>query len=407
MCAPARGDSAKETRGFCGSADRLANKTWPPPRNALGHAALFSSYATFSRAPSSPGTSSPPGAPDGNEEGTSSCRNLTLHYFEAGIGTPHWAKQVQRASNPVVEPTAYPPLPEPTAYPPRRSHHSLKLSGLRRSGRHLALPTALTAVNSSSIVLLSIGTHGNTAAELHALWQRDVAPFLALANRSSGGGAEGDGGSTPGSTPGSAPASVRRHDLLHSIERSAEGDQAVGGSTPGSAPASMHRHDLVHTRTPPRVLWVGIPPQHFPTERGSGLYAERQRGPCAPTLNESAARWRETLFQAWLAPRRPVTRDADVDAGGWSEGWSDGRRDGHRDGRRDSHMLLWRQTSFFHIYNARADLHSRFDPKVQHVPMAAQHSSDCTHYCYSPWLYQPMWAIALHALSDAGLEVKK
>ena len=38
----------------------------------------------------------------------------------------------------------------------------------------------------SSLILLSVGTHGNTRAALHALWQRDVTPYLDWLKSTSG-----------------------------------------------------------------------------------------------------------------------------------------------------------------------------------------------------------------------------
>ena len=173
--------------------------------------------------------------------------------------------------------------------------------------RGLMRPHAERVLGASSLVLLSAGTHANTPEELHELWGRDVRPYLDHLNRS--------------------------HNTSHGR---VEGAQST------------------------RVVWLGIPPQHFATTSGSGTYSELTHPytPCEPIRNATLAAWRNELFAEWIAPQRPVE-------GAW---W-------------------WRELSIYGLLVDRSDLHT-YDNK----------GWDCTHFCYTPWLYLPIWALV-----DLGL----
>lgn len=119
--------------------------------------------------------------------------------------------------------------------------------------------------------------------------------------------------------------------------------------------------------TPP-LIWLDPLPQHFDTPTGSGLFHERVVGAkaCAAISNLSAAAWRGTLFEAWAS-------EAIV-----------------RLNNRTSHRRPFAYLRHaFETFAARHDLH-------------AMGANDCTHFCYSPMLYAPVWRMLLGHLRPPG-----
>ena len=233
--------------GFCGatyghapknaSGGQRVGSVLLPDTHSQGAAAIYSSWARFGGVTNA------------------SCAEVTVHYWEIGHRT----------------------------------------NEIGRWARHISKPKASSLLNASSVLLLSVGTHGNSVQELHELWRVHVDPFL-----------------------------------MH-LKRTGPDTKLTGAAV--------------------SVLWLGVPAQHFYTRSGSGSYHEREpHQPCA-AVNATAAEWRDQLFAKWLEPRRPVRR--------------------------------WNEASTFGIYVDRPDLHGKMK----------NGEWDCTHYCFSPFLYQPMWSL--------------
>ena len=228
--------------------------------SATGAATFFSSWANFSGS------------------ATSACSSFTIRYVELGEGygavQNKWAKKLVR-------------------------------------------PRAAPILETSSVVAIGMGAHGNDASTLKLIWNVEVLPIL-----------------------------------VHLKQTGAASSKAV-----------PHAHAAVR----PKVVWLGAFPQHFNSSTGSGAYHKaslsdmsRMKGNRCVPANESRAAWRNDLFNKWVAPHRT--------APGWTE------------------------ASPFGIFFERHDLHSSFHMK--HVGDFA----DCTHYCYTPFLYQPVWTLLEHAL---------
>ena len=55
----------------------------------------------------------------------------------------------------------------------------------------------------------------------------------------------------------------------------------------------------------------------------------------------------------------------------------------------------WVRLRLFHLFLDRYDMHgSTTDPKTRRIPGVGV---DCTHFCFSPWLYAPVWDAAVNA----------
>ena len=129
-----------------------------------------------------------------------------------------------------------------------------------------------------------------------------------------------------------------------------------------------------------RLLYLESLPQHFASSDGSGLY---DRGylkrfkptSCLPIRNASAALWRNTFFHDWI--RRRQAEDVDsVTASTYASALHP----------------LWLEVPLFDAFVPRHDMHT---------------AQDCTHYCYSPFLYAPLWNNAATELSRARGENEK
>lgn len=187
--------------------------------------------------------------------------------------------------------------------------------------RNLVRPRAASILESSSVVAMGMGAHGNDASALRFIWNLDVLPFLAHLNQTA------------------------------------------------AASSTLHH---AHAAARPKVVWLGAFPQHFNSSSGSGAYAKaslsdmkRMNGNRCVPANESRATWRNDLFKQWVSPRRA--------ASGWAE------------------------VSPFGIFFERHDLHSSFHLK------SVGTMADCTHYCYTPFIYQPVWTLLEHALQGLAI----
>lgn len=96
------------------------------------------------------------------------------------------------------------------------------------------------------------------------------------------------------------------------------------------------------------LLWLESTPQHFNGADGTGLFSDKKKPvSCAAIRNFTAAAWRNDHFDQWSRARQPELN---------SEGWR-----------------IVRQ----------------FDALL---PLQLMHPvNDCTHFCYSPFLYGPAW----------------
>jgi len=137
------------------------------------------------------------------------------------------------------------------------------------------------------------------------------------------------------------------------------------------AASSLARHERA------LLFWRETTPQHFPGSSGTGLFAERShqkaaRATCAPISGLDAltagvpsekqrqavdkSNWRNRHFASW---RRSLARSA-------SNGSAPGDLSKLIDGVLPVHALLM----------------PRHDAKL---------APDCTHFCFSPFLWTPMW----------------
>ena len=116
------------------------------------------------------------------------------------------------------------------------------------------------------------------------------------------------------------------------------------------------------------VLWRETTPQHFKTKTGTGLFSEQshssQERPCSPIGPSPAQRQRASWWNGYFK--------------NWSKHWSLGAN-------RSLQAIL-------PVFSALADRHDL------HV------APDCTHYCFTPFTWLPMWHAAATALEHARRE---
>ena len=106
----------------------------------------------------------------------------------------------------------------------------------------------------------------------------------------------------------------------------------------------------------PRLLWLETTPQHFHGADGTGLFADKKKPvSCRAVLNRTAAAWRNDHFEQWV--RTPIQFEE-----------------------------LPPNPQLFHDHWR---IVRQFDALL---PMQLMHPvNDCTHFCYSPFLYGPAW----------------
>merc|ERR1712060_69908 len=108
-----------------------------------------------------------------------------------------------------------------------------------------------------------------------------------------------------------------------------------------------------------KILWRETLPQHFPNNRGSGLYRGRpgseafnkmcSQRDCVPVTNRTLANWRNEYFENWLMAEASP-----------------------------EHVRGLRVIRVFDVFLERHDLHIN--------------QCDCTHFLYSPFTWQHFWA---------------
>ena len=122
---------------------------------------------------------------------------------------------------------------------------------------------------------------------------------------------------------------------------------------------------------PARLLWLDSPPQHFATKTGSGSFGDAvsESGTCAPITDTRLAGWRNAAFAAWSKP------------------W------------RGSLGAAWAAVPTFDIFFDRHDLHvTYYSGRTEQNRKGMKW--DCTHFCFSPLLYVPVWERAARALAE-------
>jgi hypothetical protein len=257
------------------------------------------------------------------------------------------------------------------------------LSGSKHVRQMGTPPLAHVVAAASSVVLLSVGTHGNTRAALHHLWARDVLPYLEWLNRTSSN-ADAPGARDAASDP------LAKVVWLDSTSRLLKPGSTIACRKRGvcRVPCCMrsclwpwpcllslspeHSHRLY---SPSRASRTTVPPQHFDTPARDGSYDLRMhlsgdspgRRECI-SVDPLKAAWRNDAFAAWL-------------------------HDSQHDGRLPRER--WGFARTFEVFLNRKELHPKYRAKGA---FALGHFYDCTHYCFTPFLYEPVWALIARAL---------
>lgn len=138
--------------------------------------------------------------------------------------------------------------------------------------------------------------------------------------------------------------------------------------------SSRWQHSWVHNdgraRSCARLLWLETMPQHFKTPTGSGLFSDvaNRRDPhmrCKPVTDVNASSWRNHLYTRWSRSRREPAQELRAISG-------------------TTTVPAWLDVAQFDALLPRYDMHP---------------FSECTHWCYSPFLYMPMWEGVASALA--------
>lgn len=116
----------------------------------------------------------------------------------------------------------------------------------------------------------------------------------------------------------------------------------------------------IHLSNWSKILWRETLPQHFPNNDGSGLFSSKypqcEFYDCVPVTNRSRANWRNRYFEKWLAAEASP-----------------------------EHLRDLRVIRVFDVFLERHDLHLN--------------RCDCTHFLYSPFTWQHVWASIVTELS--------
>ena len=238
--------------------------------------------------------------------------------------------------------------------------------------RRVASPAEM--LEGSTILIHNAGLmHANTAMEADKLLDDNLLPLLRVvaAHRSRAGGDD---------------------DWLAPKTRTEErqgGGRDTAGKGAGEAVGESGRSALPEPSSVARLLWLETPPQHF---LGGSWQAWRDlksavaaRGgllptKCDPVADREAAAWRNIHFSRWTRQRQAQ--------------WAVSQPSSSSSGQQQrSDATLFRTVSFFDAL----------------LPLASMHSQrDCTHYCYSPFVYGPAWQSIGAALdSDSALSLQQ
>ena len=139
--------------------------------------------------------------------------------------------------------------------------------------------------------------------------------------------------------------------------------------------ANAHAQRALNVSSRTSLLWLDVPPQHFEGFGGTGTYNLAAAFRRCVAVNASLASWRNALIHGWAAPWRApgaLTPNASHDG--------------------------WVHVPTFDVFVHRHDLHGSFKPEELHQA-GKRTQFDCTHYCFSPFLYEPVWALVVRALT--------
>ena len=198
----------------------------------------------------------------------------------------------------------------------------------------LKTPNVKQILRRSSVVLASLGTHANDLRELGSLFDATIRPLVQEAFR---------------------------------IQASKALDAC---NAPDSGHGSNATFGRAHT-----VVLLDTPPQHFSTHTGSGTFKDglrkdggkQHRTPCTSVTNVTAAYWRNAAMDAWV----------EAEAVAQQQQWRNATMSCET---RLSPPPAWSLAHRFDIFLPRADLHG-----------IGGEVSDCTHYCFTPFLYDVVW----------------
>jgi hypothetical protein len=312
--------------------------------------------------------------------------------------------------------------------------------------RRVEPPAPLLLMQTSSFVFLGGGVHANSERDLERIANTTISPFLLTALRQADRQAHHQADrqvadrqvirrsasamtsaswkrSTVGRAPDTAPVTAR----------AAGGVASPGGKVGGKVRQLARSPDMAGLA---RLLWLETLPQHFPGEDGSGTFrwsAMAASPRCEPIQNQTAANWRNRYLDGWAGrllagfhgtslgtspspadlehpsailgslgtSPAPVLEHPSAMLGSPSGSAILGRtsapRSEKRPARRPSVQPAppWVRLRLFHLFLDRHDMHgSSTDPKTRRIPGVGV---DCTHFCFSPWLYAPVWDAAVNA----------
>ena len=294
--------------------------------------------------------------------------------------------------------------------------------------RRVEPPAPLLLMQTSSFVFLGGGVHANSERDLERIANTTISPFLLTALRQADRQAHHQADrqvadrqvirrsasamtsaswkrSTVGRAPDTAPVTAR----------AAGGVASPGGKVGGKVRQLARPPDMAGLA---RLLWLETLPQHFPGEDGSGTFrwsAMAASPRCEPIQNQTAANWRNRYLDGWAgrllagfhgtslgtSPSPAVLEHPSAMLGSPSGSAVLGRTSAPRSekcpARRPSVQPAppWVRLRLFHLFLDRHDMHgSSTDPKTRRIPGVGV---DCTHFCFSPWLYAPVWDAAVNA----------
>ena len=293
--------------------------------------------------------------------------------------------------------------------------------------RRVEPPAPLLLMQASSFVFLGGGVHANSERDLERIANTTISPFLLTALRQADRQAHdqadrqvADRQVIRRSSSAMTSASWKKSTVGRAPDTAPGTARAAGGvASPGGKVARLP--DMAGLA---RLLWLETLPQHFPGEDGSGTFrwsAMAASPRCEPIQNQTAANWRNRYLDGWAgrllagfhgtslgtSPSPAVFEHPSAKLGSPSGSAVLGRtsapRSEKRPARRPSVQPAppWVRLRLFHLFLDRHDMHgSSTDPKTRRIPGVGV---DCTHFCFSPWLYAPVWDAAVNAARLAAV----
>lgn len=308
--------------------------------------------------------------------------------------------------------------------------------------RRVEPPAPLLLMQASSFVFLGGGVHANSERDLERIANTTLSPFLLTALRQADRQANGRSTSAMTSASWQRSTEERAPDTAPGTARAVGG--VIGGvaSTSGGKVGGKVRQlvRLPNMAGLARLLWLETLPQHFPGEDGSGTFrwsAMAASPRCEPIQNQTAANWRNRYLDGWagrllagfqdgslgmstspavlghpsailgspsgsaILGSTPAPRSEQRPAAQPPLPWEGGRT--RRVSKAAQRVPLtaaqpeppWVRLRLFNLFLDRYDMHgSTTDPKTRRIPGVGV---DCTHFCFSPWLYAPVWDAAVNA----------